>query len=342
MIPSLVAAAAQGLIAGYNGWALLRSGRDPGVRAVGRLFVAFAIYSASIGVGYGLAPTQTPLAASFFSLCLLAAAASSLEFTELLRLRATAKRLSRPTSPWRTPRVLLLPLGALTVASAGPWSDEALRRLGYGILASSCLLLLLINLAASSWLARRSEHRTLRPYRDALLWPLIPVIADVAHTLGASVPGYRLVRDLAVLSLLYAMLGAVTRDPVEPLSLRVRVLSGALTLTLGTLVVAAELAAGSPEVVARLLVLLLVVALAVPVLVAWLFRTTLVTPIERLLGAVTSATVERFTAVPITFEDEIGALTRSFNDTMARLRPPIASSRTAPARSPNAPSRSTS
>ncbi|MBL9022413.1 MAG: protein kinase [Myxococcales bacterium] len=311
MIPSLVAAAAQCLLAAYNGLSLLRAGRDAGVRAVGRLFVWFASYSACIGLGYALAADRPDLANPLFSLCLFAAVASSLEYTEVLRLRA------RPDLP--KPYFLLVP-GALLLATAGPWASEAWTRAGYGILSSTCLLLLLANLGLSTWLGRKAQHRTLRPYRDAMLWPVAPLIADIAQTIGVPFPGYRLLRDLATLAFLYAMLGAVTRDPVEPISLRVRVLSGTLTLTLGTVVVAAELAAGSPEVVGRLFALLLVVALAVPLLVAWLFRTTLVTPIERLLGAVTSATAERFAPVPVTFEDEIGGLTRSFNQTMDRLQ----------------------
>lgn len=321
---SVVAALAQASLSGASAIALFRAATSPAARWLSSVLALIAAYNVAIGLGYALHPERPLPALALFQLCLLFGYASSVTFSGFLWARFRGAQV-HPTAAATViaPVAAVFCLGLYDLVTRGETHDWA-----YDVLA----VLLCVAQASSVALAvaiRRGldtrAARALRGYLVVTLLALLPIVLDVVNVLWVPVPGYRVVRNLAAMAVIYGMLAAFLNDNVQVVSLRLRALGGILAIALSTVVVAAELVTAprgtveAHETSLKLVSLVAGLVLVVPLLVNALYRKSFIRPLEHLVEAVTKADGAHHVALPVDLRDEIGVLTESFNRTMTRL-----------------------
>ncbi len=321
---SVVAAFAQASLSGASAIALARAATSPAARWLSSVLGLIAAYNVAIGVGYALHPERLVPALALFQLCLFFAYASSVTFSAFLWIRFRRAHIHPTTAATViAPVAAVWSLGLYDLVTRGETRDWA-----YNVLALLLFLAQLVNVALVVGLRRGLEQRAARALQGYLvvtLLALVPIVLDVINVLWVPVPGYRVARNLAAMAVVYGMLAAFLNDNVQVVSVRLRALGGILTITLGTVVVAADLVTGprgtieAHETSSRLLGLVAGLVIVVPLLVQALYRKNLIAPLENLVDAVTKADGAHYSPLEVDLRDEIGLLTESFNRTMTRL-----------------------
>ena len=312
---ALVAVAAHAVLSGYVGYALWRGAKSEARRDLAKGCIAFAAFSVTNGFGYVAAP---PVDDVWFNVCNVFALASALY---LLRFGAAFGGWRRAW-PGRRSWYALLTAGALlnteaTVRVLRGGSDEA-EAATLGVATIGVLLTTIALLARVAGAGSRS--RAARAFLVAMLWPLAPLAYHVAHNLGLAGDWYGLVRNVSLLMFLYSLLIAYLDHAEEPMSLRERFVAGTLTVTLAMVAVSCELFVDDERGAVRMLLLALVASVVVIVAFPRFYRRNLLEPLDRLVGGMRQLeTGRRDVSLPLGFDDELGYVTRAFNDLVTSL-----------------------
>jgi PAS domain S-box-containing protein len=222
-------------------------------------------------------------------------------------------------------------LRSLTLAREGLLIDR--RPLLADLLALLSLLWLMVTLARRlRHLQRRSGHFIVEAML-LLLCLVPPMLAQLAFSAGwITRPTMELVRDLSILVTMPLMVLVFLELLPEAITLLIRLLSVSLVVALTAVSATAVLlgplladAQAAHYAMFRLSALTLVITLLVLVGVPLLLKRSVLRPLDAMLAGVRQVDAgDLSVVVPVTFADEIGLLTTSFNRMVGEVREMVA------------------
>ncbi len=320
---TVVASLAHAILASFVAVALVRRGRSWPARKLALSFTWLVLHSSTLGLGYALR-TQTrqvlfllSLPCTFFAVRYLAEFAFSLSRASFGPRARLAGRTLRSLGTLTALLVTVASFEQATIRSER-WPFVVL-----GGLSLCGFMAIFVALVA----AQRRGVRLAGRMMLACALPLAPLLLNILFNLGVSLPFYRLVRDLSILGFCFAMLSAYLDGAEEPMSLHDRLLAGALTCVLATVIVACQLvvphaadsvaAEASPievhRVASRMLLVCMLGTALVLVGFPLLVRANVIRPIDDLVRAVRGVEAGSRERVSVRSDDELGALAVAFN-----------------------------
>jgi HAMP domain-containing protein len=329
-----VAAVAQALLSATMALMLRAGARTPSRKTLALAQMWLAAYGVSVFGTFSLDDARTGntvnVAALLFGMFATLA---------LLRYASWLERGARPQDP--TPASARIQLLATLLGCAGgavgvygAWApDRTLVRAG-----SIAINLVILALFVTLFVVLRSAYRrgvaAARSMARACAWPVVAIVANIAMSALAMIPGvelpvalYGLVRDMSLLLFTFGLLVAYLDHGHEPMSLHARLIAGTLTIVAGFLTTAAHVLepwimsvvpAGASDAARsgaalRLLGLLVGGGALVYALLPRLYRRNVLEPLDALVGAIVVVEKGETASLPVEREDELGRLSRSFN-----------------------------
>ena len=223
---SFVACVVQALLGLYFGVVLRWGAKTASRRLLARVLLELGAYAAVLAVFHATPVLRVATEA-------IAVGLASMSIFDLLafalwtaRGADDARRTIMPPSLYAAAWVVVAALVGVDIALAPPnlatiWPETALFVAGLlGQLASVALFAV----------AMRRGVKGGRGYFFTALWPLAPLVLNLADTVGLRLPSLvvLLVRDLSVLAFQFSLLTTYLNDGQEPMSLRDRIVSGVL------------------------------------------------------------------------------------------------------------------
>ncbi|HQY60728.1 MAG TPA: protein kinase [Polyangiaceae bacterium] len=326
LTPPALPALVHATLSGYVAFALLHGAVSPLRWRLGVAFLWFCLYSLAIGALYAVNGLLVEWSLNLA--CLLCAGVAATHFADFARLLALGD--AAPVASARLRRGL--PLGGALLSAFGAWQLATGRSPSgtavvfdlwiFGAFAVGVVLM---------GLAVRSQRPGAGRFLAAYLLPILPLALDLGRNAGVIIPGYHLVRGLALLGFCFLTLSAYMNRATEPMSLKRRLVAGTLAMVLAVVMsagglVAAALHGASPQdeegVTAALAGLTVASTLAVLVVFPFLFAKTVFEPVAALLqGArqVEAGEAGEAAFVAIARPDELGTVATAFNQMVSSL-----------------------
>jgi hypothetical protein len=321
---TIVATASQAILTAYLAVTLRRGAKTDARRTLARSLAWLSVYAVFFALTVS-SPRGGRLYDTANTLTLGAGIGATFELMALGLWLVRGARTDEPTARRVERRVgaalVVVPIVACLAAiwrgaEGAPWSIVQLGLLTTALLAAVVLF----------DKARRRGIRGARRLEIACVFPLLTSALNLVGRSGLPLPAdtYYLVRDLGLILFAFLLFHAYLEDGFEPMSLRDRLVAGTLTFVLAMATVTSRLLEISGVVHAqaaaeRLLVIVVVSSVLVIALVPRLFRRTFLDPLGRLTEGIALAEAGEPVDLPVDREDEIGRVTRSFNEMIAAL-----------------------